>query len=95
MCLSLAANVFLIIVVLRYANMLTTIEENTNRSLDMLDSAYREISHILEIPLFFDSQEVKTVLASIDRSRLAVLMVAGKLANSTPAEEEETDDEAA
>ena len=95
LCLSLAGNVLLTVVVLRYATMLTAVEENTNKSLDTLDAAYREISHVLEIPLFYDSAEVKTVLASIDRSRTAVLMVAGNIANAVSSEENNQDDEAA
>ena len=48
-------------------------------ALDVLDQKYQKISEILQIPLFYDSQEVRQVLDDIDASREAILSVAREL----------------
>jgi hypothetical protein len=45
-------------------------------TLDILDERYASITHILEIPLFYDSVEIRKVMADITKSRDAILRVA-------------------
>lgn len=64
------------IVILR---MQDTIEE----CLDILDKRYKSLSSILEIPVFFDSLEVRQVISDIEKSRDSILYVANALTAST------------
>ena len=55
------------------------IEDSIEDSLDILDNQYRSISKILEIPIFFDSVEVRQVIGDIEIARDSVLRVANVL----------------
>ncbi len=56
-------------------NFVETLEE----TLDLLDEKYHAISQILEIPIFYDSPQIKTVLQDIRDSRDSLLIVASQL----------------
>ena len=60
----------------KFARSLLTITESIEVALDILDERYASISRILQIPIFYDSAEVKQVLRDIDDSRDAILQVA-------------------
>ena len=45
-------------------------------ALDLLDERYKSINDVLEIPLFFDSPQIRQVLTDIEASRDAILQVA-------------------
>ena len=55
----------------------------------MLDKRYESISKILEIPIFFDSVEVRQVVSDIDGAREEVLRVANTLAGISQQEYKE------
>lgn len=61
-------------------------------SLDELDQIYGRISKILDIPVFFDSVEVRQVIADIDNARNVVLKIADSLSNVTK-DEDDTQEE--
>lgn len=73
----------------KHAKIIIGIEDAIEQCLDQLDDRYASISKILEIPLFYDSREVRQVLEDISGSRDAVLLVAQKLGNVTTVEEED------
>jgi len=50
-------------------------EEKLTNALDAIDEEYMEISKILETPIFFDSVEVRQVIASIDNVRNTFLNI--------------------
>lgn len=50
-------------------------------ALDLLDERYASISEVLEIPIFYDSPQIRQVLDDIEKSRDAVLMVANYIAS--------------
>ena len=56
-------------------------------ALDQLDERYRSISSILEIPLFYDSPQIRKVVDDIKFCRDSILQVANQIADI-----EETDD---
>ena len=58
-------------------------------SLDNLDKKYTSIQKVLDTPLFFDSPQVRQVIADITESRDAVLYVANQLAGIEDGEKEE------
>lgn len=51
------------------------VEERVNTSLRALDACYTNISIVAAKPVFFDSPEVRSVVAAIQRARDAVLYV--------------------
>jgi hypothetical protein len=63
---------------IRILNMQDSIEE----TLDILDEREESISKVLEIPLFYDSPEIKRVHDDIKRSRQAIFSVANVLVDS-------------
>ena len=61
-------------------------------SLDVLDEKYAKISEILNIPIFFDSKEIRDVLHEINGVRDSILNIAQKLTNQKEVEEEDIND---
>ena len=63
----------------KFAITIIRVEDAIELSLDELDERYITISEILEMPLFFDSPQVRSVINDISASRDAVLYVANQL----------------
>lgn len=53
-----------------------------NESLDLIDNKYRNISKVLDTPIFYDSSEVKRILKELEDVKVLILYIANKLANS-------------
>jgi len=68
---------------------LLDVEDSIEESLDILDAQYKSISSILEIPIFFDSMEVRRVIGDIERAKIAVLKVANVLSSVSEVEQYE------
>ncbi len=68
------------------------IQDKIEISLDELDQIYGRISKILDIPVFFDSVEVRQVIADINNARNVVLKIADSLSNVTK-DEDDTQEE--
>ena len=66
------------------------IEDSIVECLDTLDERYTSMSKILEIPVFFDSMEVRQVIDDIRLSRDSVLVVANNLKNIQEVEEDDS-----
>jgi hypothetical protein len=56
------------------------IQDAIEESLDMLDERYASISKILEIPLFYDSTEIRSVLKDVELTRDSMLEIARTIA---------------
>ena len=86
------AFVFLLLVVSVYYNykhavvILRTVD-GIEEALDLLDEKYASISDILEIPLFYDSPQIRKVHEDLKASRDAILNVANLLGNVEDTEE--------
>lgn len=74
LCLSLYFNIKLGLTILK-------IEDSVTQCLDVVDERYESISKILEIPVFFDSLEVRRVLNDIQVTRRALLVIANSLSD--------------
>lgn len=61
---------------IKFAFLIIKIQENLEDSINLIEEKYEKISEILEIPVFFDSPEVKKVVEDLDQARLALLYVA-------------------
>ena len=56
-------------------------EDAVEESLDIIDERYRSISKILEMPIFFDSVEVRQVVNDIGITRDSLLKIANNISN--------------
>ena len=65
-----------------YSIIILNIEESIEQSLDILDEKYRMMNKVLEMPIFFDSTEVRQVVNDIRDCHSAVLLIANKLTNN-------------
>lgn len=63
----------------RFARTIIRVEDAIVLSLDELDQRYGDLSGILEMPLFYDSPQVRQVIEDITASRDSVLYVANQL----------------
>jgi hypothetical protein len=64
---------------IKHGILLLRIQDSIEKSLDILDIKYKKISDILEIPIFFDSVEVRQVITEIQSARDSVLFIANEL----------------
>ncbi len=67
---------------IKFALILLKIEDALEESISVLDSRQESISRILEIPLFYDSNEVRQVHSDIDNCRESILAVANALSKN-------------
>ena len=72
----------------RFGITILKVEDAVEECLDILDERYTSISNVLEIPLFDDSPQIKTVHTDIKRSRDAILNIANVLTNGIIDQEE-------
>lgn len=63
----------------KFAFILMQMEDAIEESLDVLDERYASVSKVLEIPLFFDSPQIRQVINDIQKSRDSILKVATKI----------------
>ena len=92
--------IFLLVLVLllslyyciKFALIIIRIQDVLEESLDIIDSKYNNLSKILEIPVFYNSPEVKSVINELEETRDSLLYIANQLTNNlknTKKEEEE------
>ncbi len=76
----------------KFGRALIRMEDALESSLDTLDKRYESISKILEIPLFYDSPQIRQVVIDIKACQQSILYVAnevGRLEEIQSGEEEE------
>ncbi len=73
----------------KFARIILKMEDEIGICLDIIDEKYRSLSKILEIPIFFDSPQVRKVIDDIKTARSSLLNIANKL---TSIEQEVTAD---
>ena len=78
-CFLLILVFFLSYKLYRFSIIIIDVEDAIEQSLDILDRKYYKIGEILEKPVFFDSVEIRQVLAEINESQRAILLVANIL----------------
>ncbi len=74
---------------IKFAMILLNVEDALEESLDVLDDRYASISRVLEIPVFYDSPEVKMVVSDIEECRDAILRVASSLSSNVSSKDNE------
>ena len=68
-------------------------KEAIEESLDLIDEKYQNISKILEIPIFYDSAEIKGVVNDLEDLKDNFLYIANQMAGENNIEEDDDQDE--
>jgi hypothetical protein len=66
---------------IKFALIIIKTQENIEDAIDIIEEKYEKISEVLEIPVFYDSPEVKKVVEELDKARLALLYVGDLMTN--------------
>jgi len=74
----------------KFSLIILRIQDAIEESLDVIDERYQSISKILEIPLFYDSPQIRQVVNDIKITRDTLLKVAKRFATVAV---DETDDQ--
>lgn len=64
---------------IKFALIIINTQETVEECLSIIDEKYTKIVSILEIPLFFDSPEIKRMLSELKDVKLSILYIANKL----------------
>ena len=78
---------------IKFALVIIRMQDVIEDSLDKIDDKYNRISEILEIPLFFDSPEIRRLLGEIKEVKDIVLEISSNLSNNKFINEEEKEEE--
>tara|TARA_R110000851_G_scaffold107051_3_gene227045 strand:+ start:2343 stop:2642 length:300 start_codon:yes stop_codon:yes gene_type:complete len=73
----------------KFARIIIKVEDSVSECLELLDDNYIIISRVLEIPIFFDSPQVRQVIDSIKNCRDSILHIANTVAKIEEAQSEE------
>ena len=65
----------------KFSVIILKMQDAFEETLDVLDERYRSISKILEIPLFYDSPQIRQVVSDIKVARDTILAVANRFAS--------------
>jgi hypothetical protein len=90
--ISIVLNATLIFYCLKFARLLLNAQDSIEECLEVLEIRKNSISKVLEIPLFFDSPEIRRVHEDLRASKDAILRVAETISTVTVEEEIENDD---
>ena len=63
----------------KFGRTLIRMEDALELSLDRLDERYESISKVLEIPLFYDSPQIRQVVSDIRECQNSILYVASEI----------------
>ena len=63
----------------KFGRSLIRMEDALEESLDKLDERYESISKVLEIPLFYDSPQIRQVVSDIKACQQSILYVANEI----------------
>ena len=66
---------------IKFSLIILKVEDAIEESLDIIDERYRSISKILEIPIFYDSPQIRQVVNDIKVTRDTLLLIANKFAS--------------
>ena len=76
---------------IKHAIIILNIQDSIEKSLDILDIQYSNMSKIADTPVFFDSVEVRGVISQIKKSQDSVLAVATTLTSGINREVKDDD----
>ena len=76
----------------KFGRSLIRMEDALEQSLDKLDERYESISKVLEIPLFYDSPQIRQVVSDIKACQQSILYVANEIGRLEEIEDGEEED---
>ena len=91
-CLFLSLSIFLGWKLYQFSIIIINIEDSIEQSLDILNKKYGKMNEILQRPIFFDSIEVRQVIADIRDCHNAILVVANKLTKNIGTKRDEAEE---
>ena len=74
---------------IKFAMIIINMQNVIEESLDVIDQKYFNLNKILETPLFYNNNEIKSVIEEIKETRDILLYIANQLVNN----DEDIDDE--
>ena len=74
---------------IKFALIIIRTKEAIEESLDLIDQKYQNISKILEIHIFYDSKEIKSVVLDLEDLKDNFLYIANQMAGEINIEEED------
>jgi|TARA_B100001063_G_C16758316_1_gene554431 hypothetical protein len=77
---------------IKFALIIVSIQDSIEECLNVIDEKYAKITGILEIPLFFDSPEIKRMLSELKDVKLSILYIANRLSPKDLRFKEEKED---
>ena len=77
---------------IKFALIIIKVQEALEDSLDIIDNKYSSLSKILEIPIFYNSPEVKLAITEIEDTRDSLLYIANQLTSNLKKYKEEEED---
>lgn len=72
---------------IKFALIILRTKEAIEESLDLIDEKYQNINQILEIPIFYDSKEIKSVIRDLEDLKDNFLYIANQMAGEINIEE--------
>ena len=82
-CLLFSFSVFLGWKLYQFSIFIMDVEDAIEESLDVLDEKYSRMYEIIQKPVFFDSMEVRQVIADIRDCHSTILQIANRLTRKT------------
>jgi len=82
-CLLFLLSCFLAWKLYKFSLIIIDMEDAIDDSLSILDERYRSMYEVLQKPIFFDSIEVRQVIADIKECHRAILIIANSLTRQT------------
>ena len=87
-CLLFLLSAFLAWKLYNFSLIIIDMEDSIDESLEILDKKYKSMYEILQKPIFFDSVEVRQVVADIRDCHQSILYIANTLTRQTKGIEE-------
>jgi len=63
----------------KFGRTLIRMEDALEKSLDIMDERYESIAKVLEIPLFYDSPQIRQVVQDIKECQNSILFIASEI----------------
>jgi hypothetical protein len=82
-CLLFLVTIYLAWKLYNFSLIIISMEDAIDESLELLDQKYNSMNEILQKPIFFDSIEVRQVVADIKDCHRVILIVANNLTRET------------
>lgn len=72
----------------KFALIIIRMQNSIEYSLDVIDQKYNSLSRILDIPIFYNSEEVKRAISDLEDARNSLLDIANELTSTNKSRED-------